>query len=308
MKCKLILTLFVVVGIMPCYAVSSGDSLRTVDQLHPNLASSVLTYAKAAALPEGILLKAEGGIEISSGDLEKNISRQPVQFQAELKKNAFFVLEQVATTKLLKKVAMQKLSENGEDVTAMADSQLLQVFFEELTKAIKVADEDVEKFYKENEAVFGTAPLESVRKHIEAYVLQDKQQRFIDRYIQTLGQKLEITVSDSWTKQQATKAKDNPLDKARNTGKPTVAIFSAASCCGPDQMIPVKQALEKKYDGTINVVYIEPGKERILAARYNIRSIPTQIIFDSKGKEYFRNSGFLSENDIISKFNELKVR
>jgi len=177
-----------------------------------------------------------------------------------------------------------------------------------LTKDVAVTDEDVETFYKENESVFCGTPLESVRKQIVSYVLQDKQQRFVDQYLETLGQRMEIVVSDSWTKQQAANAKDNPLDKARATGKPTLAIFSASSCCGPDKMIPVRNALLKEYDSSINIVYIEPQKEQILAARYGIRSIPTQVFFDSKGKEFYRHSGFWLQEDIADKLNEMGVK
>jgi thioredoxin 1 len=147
--------------------------------------------------------------------------------------------------------------------------------------------------------------LKSVRKQIESYVLQDKKQRFTDQYIQTLGQKLEIVVSDSWTTQQSANSKNNTLDKARATGKPTLVIFSASSCCGPDKMIPIRDALLKKYDTRINIVYIEPRKEQILAARYGIRSIPTQVFFDKTGKEVFRHTGFFSKDQISKKLVEI---
>ncbi len=307
-KFKTDILLIVMLAVMPCYAQDDDpNSTQTVKQLYPNLASSALTYAAIGTLPDGVLLKSED-IEIRTSDLDQSILQQPEQLQAELKKNAFFVLEQEATGRLLKIIAAQTLSQSGKDVDSIEDNQLIQTFIKELTKDIKVTDQDIETFYKENEAVFCGTPLASVRKQIESYVLQDKQQRFVDQYIQTLGRKMEITISDSWTKQQAAKAQDNPLDKARNEGKPTLAIFSAASCCGPDKMIPVKQGLEKKYDNRISIVYIEPRHEQILAARYGIRSIPSQIIFDSKGKEHFRHSGFLSEVDITAQLNELGVK
>ena len=298
----------VLLAVISCFAqANNSNSIKTVEQLYPNLAAGVLTYAKVSVLPEGMLLKSEG-IEISSNDIDKSISGQPEQFQAELTKNAFFVLEQEATGKILKKVAAQKLSEKGKDVNSMDDNQLVRSFFEELTKDVKVTDKDIETFYKENESVFCGTPLDSVRKQIESYVLQDKKQRFVDQYIQTLGQKLEIVVSDLWTKQQAANAKDNPLDKVRASGKPTLAIFSAASCCGPDKMIPIRDALLKKYDTKINIVYIEPRKEQILAARYGIRSIPTQIFFDKAGKEVFRHTGFFSKDQISKKLVEMGVK
>ncbi len=288
----------------PCLAADGdANAVNTVEQRYTNLASGALTYANVGTLPEGILCRAEG-VEISSADIDKFISVQPEQFRADLTKNAFFVLEQEAAQKLLKKVASQQV----KDANTMGDEQLFRTFVEQLTKDVAVAAGDIETFYKENESMFCETPLESVREYIESYVLNDKKQRFIDQYVRTLGQKIDITVSDSWTKQQAQTAKDNPLDKARAAGKPTLAIFSAASCCGPDKMLPVKDALLKQYDTKISILYIEPAKEPILAARYAVRSIPTQVLYDSAGKEFFRHSGFFSEKDIAGKLTEMGVQ
>lgn len=301
---QIVSVVVILLATFSCFAQGSDvDAIKTVEQSYPELASGVLTHAKVLSLPKGILFKFED-IEISLDEINESILLQPDQLQPELKKNVFFVLEQRATEKVLKKIATQKISENK---TEMSDSQVTQAFFEDLTKDVKVTDQDIETFYKENESVFCGTPLENVRKQIKSYVLQDKKQRFIDMYIQTLGQNYSIAVSADWAKQQAAIAKDNPLDKARAAGKPTLAIFSAASCCGPDKMIPVKKALQKKYDSKITIVYIEPKKEQILSARYGIRSIPSQIIYDKTGKEYFRHSGFYSEKDIIGKFSEMGV-
>jgi len=304
---KLAAIIIVVLATIPCLAQDNdSNSVKIVEQLYPNLAAGVLTYAKVGVLPEGILLKTEG-IEIAQKDIDQAIQQQPEQFQQELRKNAFFVLEQQATSKLLLKIANDKLGKQIKDANMIPDSNIIKTFFENITKDINVTDQDVETFYKENESVFCGTPLNSVRKQIVSYVLQDKQQRFVDQYIQTLGLKMEILVSDSWTKQQAVNAKDNPLDMARAAGKPTLAIFSAASCCGPDKMIPIRDALLKKYDTKINIVYIEPRQEQILAARYGIRAIPTQVFYDKTGKEFFRHSGFFSEKDIIGKLSEMGV-
>jgi len=304
---KLAAIIIVVLATIPCLAQDNdSNSVKIVEQLYPNLAAGVLTYAKVGVLPEGILLKTEG-IEIAQKDIDQAIQQQPEQFQQELRKNAFFVLEQQATSKLLLKIANDKLGKQIKDANMIPDSNIIKTFFENITKDINVTDQDVETFYKENESVFCGTPLNSVRKQIVSYVLQDKQQRFVDQYIQTLGLKMEILVSDSWTKQQAVNAKDNPLDMARAAAKPTLAIFSAASCCGPDKMIPIRDALLKKYDTKINIVYIEPRQEQILAARYGIRAIPTQVFYDKTGKEFFRHSGFFSEKDIIGKLSEMGV-
>jgi hypothetical protein len=40
---------------------------------------------------------------------------------------------------------------------------------------------------------------------------------------------------------------------------------------------------------------------------YGIEVIPTQIFFDSSGKELFRHIGFFSKDDILAKWKELGV-
>jgi thiol-disulfide isomerase/thioredoxin len=284
-----------------------SNSIKTVEQLYPNLAAGLLTYAKVSILPDGVLMKTDG-IEITQKDIDQTVAQQPEQLRDELKKNAFFVLEQEATGMLLLKIAKDELSKQNKNITAMPDNKLINVFFENLVKDINVTNQDIETFYKENESVFCGTPLDKVRKQIESYVLQDKKQRFVDQYVQTLGQKIEITVSDSWTKTQVEFAKDNPLDKARASGKPTLVVFSAKSCCGPDKMLPVINTIQARYNDNVNIVYIEPQKEQILSARYGIRSIPTQVFYDAKGKEFFRHSGFFSDTDIVAKLTEIGVK
>ncbi|MEE9371136.1 MAG: thioredoxin family protein, partial [Sedimentisphaerales bacterium] len=140
------------------------------------------------------------------------------------------------------------------------------------------------------------------------YVLQEKKQRLVTEHRRTLGQRVDIIVSAAWVKQQAALAKDNPLDKVRSNGKPTLVVFSAASCCGPDKMLPVLDSLKSKYAKTVNIMYLEARKEQILASRYNVYSIPTQIFFDKAGKEVFRHTGFFSKDQISKKLVEMGVK
>jgi thioredoxin 1 len=296
------------VTISQCFAQQQvSEDTKTVEQLYPNLATGILTYAKAGVLQDSVLLRAPD-IQIAQSDIDTVIAKQPLQFQQELRRNAFFVLEQEAAGRLIKKLAKERLSSQGKDVNSMDDNQLIKTFLEGITKDVNVADGDIEKFYKENESIFCGTPLEKVRGQIGSFVLQDKRQKFVDEYVKTVGQRIDIQVSDAWTKQQAELAKDNPLDKARTNGKVTLAVFSAKSCCGPDKMLPVIDTIRAKYNDTVNIVYIEPQKEQILSARYGIRSIPSQVFYDAKGKEFFRHSGFFSDADIVAKLTEIGVK
>jgi len=283
-----------------------SNTAGAIESLYPNLSSGILMYAKAAPLPDNILLKADG-LEIAQKDIDQFVARQPRRLQAEMAKFGFFALEQEATGRILLKLAGEELRKNNRDVTGMTDDQIRQAFFDNLTRDITVNDGDVEKFYKENETLFCGAPLAQVRKQIENQVLQDKKQRFLDAYTRNLGQTMEIIVADAWVKAQAQTARDNPLDQARANGKPTLAVFSAKSCCGPDKMAPLIGAVRKTFGDILNIVSIDPRREQILSARYGVRSIPTQIFYDKTGKEYYRNSGLISEKDTIEKIGGMNI-
>jgi thioredoxin 1 len=57
-----------------------------------------------------------------------------------------------------------------------------------------------------------------------------------------------------------------------------------ADWCGPCKTIaPIIEALAERYEGKLKVVKVDVGKEVALGKRYEIRSIPTLLLF-KKGK------------------------
>jgi len=115
-------------------------------------------------------------------------------------------------------------------------------------------------------------------------------------------------VSAFWGKEQAILARDNPVDKARKSGRPSLVDFGASGCRPCDMMAPILRNIEKKYKGTLNVVFVHVRKEQILASRYGVQGIPIQIFFDRDGKEVFRHTGFFSQKEIERKLKEMGVR
>ena len=73
-------------------------------------------------------------------------------------------------------------------------------------------------------------------------------------------------------------------------------------------MLPVLEALRDEYAGRLNVVYLDVRQHRILAMRYHVRSIPTLVFCDKKGKEVQRHPGQLSERRIGKRLRELGMR
>ena len=154
----------------------------------------------------------------------------------------------------------------------------------------------------------GNASYDQVKGELKQYVLRQKQQQAVSEYIRTLGTRVPIVVSASWVKEQAKLARDNPVDKARASGKPSLVDFGASGCRPCDMMTPVLKYLKEKYIGKLNVHFIHVREENILAARYGIEAIPVQIFFDRHGKEVFRHSGYFPQVEIETKLSEMGVK
>lgn len=281
---------------------------NTVAALYPTVTSGVLTFAKAAEPSKGIVLRA-GDITISMADVSKFIEAQPPELQAELNKNALFVLEHLATPRLLLNLAKKSMTGIVKEADPKRDQQIIQDYFEKHVFAtIEVTDAEAEEFYRQNKDMFGGATLAQVRERIKPYLLGQKKQKAAADYIRTIGRKIDISVSGSWLKKQAVLTLDNPVDKARNSGRPSLADFGATGCVPCDMLAPILKDLEAKYKDKLNVLFVHVREKQILAARYGVETIPVQVFFDKTGKEVFRHIGFFPQEEIEKKLREMGVK
>lgn len=302
----LVCVAFFLLAAVACAEEATKTGGLTVESAYPRLASGVLTFAMLGELPQGVLLQADT-VEITAADIDRIITAAAEHLQEGLKKNAFFLLEQEATWQLLLHLATKALEETGESAVGKEESTIIDDYLECVTSEPEITDEEVIRFYEENRDLFGGAELEQVRAVIHQYLLQEKRQGAIAEYLRTLGQHVEITICASWTREQSVLAKDNPVDRVRDSGKPALVFFSGAGCCGPDVMLPIVNSLQEKYAERLNVVYIEASEEQVLAARYGVRSIPTLIIYDKAGEELLRHTGYQTVDEIESKLAEIGV-
>ena len=281
---------------------------NTIEALYPTVTSGALTFAKAVKLSKDIILQADG-IEISIADVNKFIASQPEALQDELKKNNLFVLEHLATPRLLFLIAEKALPEVAENIDPRNNQQLIQDYFDKnvFTK-IGVTDSEIEQFYAENKNMFGGAALAQVSEQIKPYLLGQKKQKAVAECLRTIGKKIDTRVSDVWLKQQVALALDNPVDKARGSGKPSLVDFGATGCVPCDMLAPILEELKGKYDGKVNVIFVHVREKQILAARYGIESIPVQVFFDADGKEIFRHVGFFPKEEIEKKLSEMGIK
>lgn len=280
---------------------------KMVQDVYPDLTIGALAYAELRELPEGLLLKS-GGIEIREDDIAKIIDSQSVQVREEFKKNTFFILEQEATVQILMSLAKKVLSQQKAEIPKEENAIIQQFFERTVFKKIEVTDGELKEFYEKNKEMCGGATLDQIGASLKEYLISQKKQQMASDYIHDLGKQISIQISESWTKQQAAFAFDNPVDKARKSGKPSVVDFGASGCKPCDMMTPILERLRKKYEGKANVIFIHVGEQQILALRYGIQSIPIQVFFDKDGKEILRHNGFFPQEEIEKKLKEMGVR
>jgi len=90
-------------------------------------------------------------------------------------------------------------------------------------------------------------------------------------------------------------------------GMVTMVDLGAKSCIPCKMMAPIMEKMERLYEGKAAIVFIDVWKNREQAKRFGIRAIPTQIFFNSDGKEVYRHVGFIGEKDIIAQLEKMGV-
>jgi thioredoxin 1 len=103
------------------------------------------------------------------------------------------------------------------------------------------------------------------------------------------------------------RADDGASAAAAKPALPRLVDLGADKCIPCRMMAPLLAELAKEYAGQLDVVFIDVWKNREEGPRYGIRVIPTQILYDAKGKELFRHEGFYAKKDILAKWRELGV-
>jgi len=283
------------------------DSVRLLGETYPGVTSGALSFAVMKVLPVGVLLEA-GTVKVTDDELQKEIQAVPETVRDQVKKNALFFLEQMVTGKLLMVESQKALQESGGSITGKSDKQVINEYLETLVSKINVSDEELKIFYDENKDMIGNVEFNKVKEQLRQYLVGQKQQETVNEHIRTIGKRVNIAVAAGWAEKQVELAADNPVDKARKSGLPSLVDFGADGCRPCDMMAPILETLRKKYIGKLNVEFIHVQKEQVLAARYGISSIPVQIFFDSKGNEFFRHTGFFPQDEIEKKLNEMELR
>lgn len=78
-----------------------------------------------------------------------------------------------------------------------------------------------------------------------------------------------------------------------------VLIDFFATWCGPCQTLgPILKDVKETLGDQISIIKIDVDKNQTLASQYNVRGVPTMILFKN-GNQVWRQSGVLSKNDLV---------
>lgn len=79
-----------------------------------------------------------------------------------------------------------------------------------------------------------------------------------------------------------------------------VLIDFFADWCGPCKMLaPILKQVKEDLGEDIKIIKIDVDENQLLAAKYQVRGVPTMLLFKS-GKQVWRQSGVLQKDQIVS--------
>ncbi len=85
-----------------------------------------------------------------------------------------------------------------------------------------------------------------------------------------------------------------------------VLVDFFADWCGPCKMLaPILKEVKGELGDAVKIVKIDVDKNQPLAAQFQVRGVPTLILFKN-GKQLWRQSGVLQKNELIKIIEQYK--
>jgi len=82
------------------------------------------------------------------------------------------------------------------------------------------------------------------------------------------------------------------------SSSPTVLVDFYADWCGPCKTLaPILKDLKEELGDTVKIVKIDVDKNQPLATKYQVRGVPTMILY-KEGKQVWRQSGVVQKEQL----------
>jgi len=88
------------------------------------------------------------------------------------------------------------------------------------------------------------------------------------------------------------------FDTIIKSEKPVLIDFFATWCGPCKTLAPILKEVKDNLGEEITIIKIDVDKNQPLASKYQVRGVPTMILFQD-GKQLWRQSGVLSKQEII---------
>jgi thioredoxin 1 len=93
------------------------------------------------------------------------------------------------------------------------------------------------------------------------------------------------------------------FDTIINSEKPVLIDFFATWCGPCKTLAPILKQVKDSMGERISIIKIDVDKNQQIASKYQVRGVPTMILFQN-GKQLWRQSGVLSKEDVIKVITE----
>ena len=281
-----------------------ADKSRTAGKAYPEFGVGLLENAGLADLGPDVLATVNGK-QITRKYLEAKVAEAPEEYRKLFEKTRGFLLAQLVQREIiLAEAKKQGLVKEGDDEKA-ENKGIYEVIGKQL-KAIEVTDAELKEAYeKHKDADLGGAKFEDVKEKVQEAVLRMKQQEAMVKLLKEISKDVNVVVDDKFAAEQNKQITDNPVDKARASGKVSMVEFGAEWCPPCKQMAPILKELADECKDA-NIVQIDVDKEETLAMRFFVQQLPTIVFFNATGHEAFRKVGPMTKKEILAKFDEIK--
>jgi len=105
------------------------------------------------------------------------------------------------------------------------------------------------------------------------------------------------------------RAAGGTFDAESVSAKGTVTMINLEShaCPACRRMVPVLEAIGKRFEGRVSVILIDVDKDPGQLDRFKTEYVPLQVFFNAEGKEVYRHVGFMPEEDIVAQLRKMGV-